>query len=37
MTAGLVRSYSDYMYAEYGEIDSDYVFVNLWSGGSGLR
>jgi len=32
VTAGLVRCYSDYMYAEYGDIDSDYVFVNLWSG-----
>ena len=32
VTASLVRSYSDYMHAEYGEIDSDYVFVNLWSG-----
>jgi hypothetical protein len=20
------------MHAEYGEVDSDYVFVNLWSG-----
>jgi integrase/recombinase XerD len=27
----LVRLYSDYMHAEYGELDSDYVFVNLWS------
>jgi integrase len=32
VTAGLVRCYSDYMYSEYGDIDSDYVFVNLWSG-----
>ncbi len=32
VTAGLVRCYSDYMYAEYGEVDSDYVFVNLWAG-----
>ena len=31
VTAGLVRCYSDYMHAEYGEIDSDYVFVNLWA------
>jgi integrase/recombinase XerD len=28
----LVRCYSDYMHDEYGDIDSDYVFVNLWSG-----
>jgi len=32
VTAGLVRCYSDYMHSEYGEVDSDYVFVNLWSG-----
>lgn len=35
VTAGLVRAYSDYMFGEYGEIDSDYVFVNLWSGRRG--
>jgi len=28
----LVRLYSDYMHTEYGEVDSDYVFVNLWGG-----
>jgi len=27
----LARLYSEYMHAEYGSIDSDYVFVNLWS------
>lgn len=32
VTAGLVRCYSDYMHTEYGELDSDYVFVNLWGG-----
>ena len=32
VTAGLVRCYSDYMYVEYGDFDSDYVFVNLWAG-----
>jgi integrase len=32
VSAGLVRLYSDYMHAEYGTVDSDYVFVNLWSG-----
>jgi site-specific recombinase XerD len=26
----LVRLYADYMHAEYGDLDSDYVFVNLW-------
>jgi integrase/recombinase XerD len=28
----LVRLYSEYMHVEYGELDSDYVFVNLFSG-----
>jgi integrase len=32
ITAGLVRCCSDYMHTEYGDIDSDYVFVNLWAG-----
>ena len=27
----LVRLYSSYMHTEYGELDSDYVFVNLWA------
>jgi integrase len=31
----LVRLYSEYMHIEYGEIDSDYVFVNLFSGSIG--
>jgi len=28
----LIRAYSDYMHLEYGELDCDYVFVNLWGG-----
>lgn len=28
----LVRLYSEYMHAEYGDLDSDYVFVNLFGG-----
>ncbi len=28
----LVRLYSEYMHVEYGAIDSDYVFVNLFGG-----
>lgn len=32
VTGELVRCYSDYMHLEYGELDSDYVFVNLWGG-----
>jgi integrase/recombinase XerD len=34
ITTELVRPHSDYMHCEYGERDSDYVFVNLW-GASG--
>ncbi len=26
----LVRLYADYLHTEYGELDCDYVFVNLW-------
>lgn len=32
VTAALVRCYSDYMHTEYGDVDSDYVFANLWAG-----
>lgn len=32
MPAGVIRLYADYLHAEYGDLDSDYVFVNLWSG-----
>jgi site-specific recombinase XerD len=28
--AELVRLYADYLHTEYGDLDSDYVFVNLW-------
>ena len=31
----LVRLYSEYMHTEYGGIDSDYVFVNLFAGPRG--
>lgn len=30
VSRGLVRLYSEYMHVEYGTLDSDYVFVNLW-------
>lgn len=30
VAAPLVRLYADYLHGEYGELDSDYVFVNLW-------
>jgi site-specific recombinase XerD len=31
VSAGLVRLYSRYLFDEYGDIDSDYVFVNLFA------
>lgn len=38
-SSALVRLYSDYMHTEYGDLDSDYVFVNLFAKpfGSPLR
>jgi integrase/recombinase XerD len=30
VTASLIRLYSEYLFAEYGNLDCDYVFVNLW-------
>jgi integrase len=29
---GLMRLYIEYMHVEYGALESDYVFVNLWGG-----
>lgn len=29
--ADLLRLYADYLHEEYRELDSDYVFVNLWA------
>lgn len=31
VTTALVRLYSEYLHTEYGPLDSDYVFVNLWA------
>src|SRR5262249_54687050 len=31
VTGELVRLYADYLHGEYGQLDSDYVFVNLWA------
>jgi integrase/recombinase XerD len=31
----LIRLYADYLHGEYGGIDSDYVFVNIWAGPKG--
>jgi integrase/recombinase XerD len=31
VSAALLRLCSEYMHAEYGTLDSDYVFVNLWA------
>jgi site-specific recombinase XerD len=30
VSAELIRLYADYVHGEYGDLDSDYVFVNLW-------
>lgn len=32
VSAQLMRLYADYLEIEYGDLDSDYVFVNLWGG-----
>lgn len=32
VAAALMRLYAEYMHVEYGALDSDYVFVNLWGG-----
>jgi integrase len=31
ISGALVRLYGEYMHLEYGALDSDYVFVNLWA------
>jgi len=31
MPPALVRLYSDYMHEEYGDLDCDFIFVNLWA------
>ena len=33
--AGVIRLYADYLHAEYGDLDSDHVFVNLFAGPRG--
>lgn len=35
VAASLIRLYTDYLVDEYGELDCDYVFVNLWGGSVG--
>ncbi|GGI02498.1 tyrosine-type recombinase/integrase [Egicoccus halophilus] len=35
VSAPLVGLYSSYLHTEYGDLDSDYVFVNLWAGPAG--
>ena len=30
VSADLIRLYAVYLHVEYGDLDSDYVFVNLW-------
>lgn len=34
--ASLIRLYTDYLVTEYGDLDCDYVFVNLWGGTAGV-
>ena len=29
--AELIRLYADYLHLEYGDVDSDYVFINIWA------
>ena len=35
VSASLIRLYTDYLVEEYGDLDCDYVFVNLWGGTAG--
>ena len=35
VSAGLIRLWGDYLHLEYGQLDSDYVFVNLFAGPRG--
>ncbi|MBV8349969.1 MAG: tyrosine-type recombinase/integrase [Mycolicibacterium sp.] len=35
VSAELIRLYADYLHGEYGDLDSDYIFVNLWAGAFG--
>jgi integrase/recombinase XerD len=35
VSAELIRLYADYLHGEYRDLDSDYVFVNLWGGTRG--
>lgn len=35
VSAALIRLYTDYLVEEYGDLDCDYVFVNLWGGTRG--
>ncbi len=35
VSAQVIRLYGDYLHCEYGDLDSDYVFVKLWAGPAG--
>lgn len=35
LTRPAINMHSEYMYEEYGDVESDYLFVNLWSGDIG--
>ena len=34
-SASLIRLYADYLHGEYGDLDTDYIFVGLWGGAYG--
>ena len=35
VSPSLIRLYTDYLVEDYGDLDCDYVFVNLWGGSVG--
>lgn len=35
LTREVMRLHGDYMHEEYGDVDSDYLFINLWGGRRG--
>jgi len=37
LEAAIVRLHAEYMHTEYGDLDSDFVFVNLWGEPFGAR
>ena len=37
VSSELMRLWNDYMHEEYGNLDCDFVFVNLWGGRVGTQ